>query len=98
MFRSLRLFPDNRTQTTMEPPLSVTLPEPDKTFAPVDLKITPDAIFTTAVGLSSKRTLASWHVTTPSEVVEHMLDLVNLEVQEVSESDPAEASSPKSNL
>lgn len=78
MFRSLLLFPDNRTKTILEPPLSITLPEPDRVFYPVDLKISPDAIFTTAVGLSSKRTLASWHVTSPAEVVEHMLGLVGI--------------------
>lgn len=82
MFRSLRLFPDSRTKTILEPPLSVTLPEPERSFSPVNLDITPDSIFTTAVGHSSKRTLASWHVTTPAEVVEHMLELVNLAEQE----------------
>ncbi|KAF7318830.1 Trehalose-6-phosphate phosphatase [Mycena chlorophos] len=40
------------------------------------LAIKPDSVFTTAVGQSSKRTLASWHVTTPQEIVEHMLGLV----------------------
>jgi len=34
-----------------------------------------EAIFTTAVGHSSKRTLARWHVTTPEVIVERMLDL-----------------------
>jgi len=42
------------------------------------LKIKPEAVFTTAVGHGSKRTLASWHVTTPQEIVEHMLDLVKM--------------------
>jgi trehalose 6-phosphate synthase/phosphatase len=78
MFRALRLFPDSRTKTILEPPLSVTLPEPDRSFSPVNLDIAPDAIFTTAVGHSSKKTLASWHVTTATEVVEHLLDLVSL--------------------
>ncbi|KAJ6470520.1 trehalose-phosphatase-domain-containing protein [Mycena sanguinolenta] len=32
---------------------------------PVELAIKPDCVFTTAVGHSSKRTFASWHVTTP---------------------------------
>ncbi|KAF8137716.1 hypothetical protein EV363DRAFT_676844 [Boletus edulis] len=40
------------------------------------LAFAPDAIFTTAVGPSTKRTLAGWHVTTPEEVVDHMLHLV----------------------
>ncbi|KAI6029859.1 glycosyltransferase family 20 protein [Pisolithus microcarpus 441] len=39
----------------------------------VELAIRPDDIFTTSVGPSSKRTLAGWHVTTPEEVVDHML-------------------------
>ena len=42
----------------------------------VNLAIRPEAVFTTAVGHSSKRTLAGWHVTAPQEVVEHMLELV----------------------
>ncbi|KAJ8516825.1 hypothetical protein ONZ45_g5903 [Pleurotus djamor] len=45
-------------------------------FPTLDLTIHKDAVFTTAVGHSSKRTLASWHVTTPQEIVDHMLDLV----------------------
>ena len=86
MFRALLLFPSTTTEpdarVTMEPPLSVTLlegagqDEPAKQFAPVELAIAREAVFTTAVGHSSKRTLAAWHVTTPEEVVEHMLHLV----------------------
>ncbi|KAL7277126.1 hypothetical protein ACG7TL_008971 [Trametes sanguinea] len=86
MFRALLLFPQGTTSPTatarLDPPLSVTLlasskEDADK-FGPVDLAITPDAVFTTAVGHSSKRTLAAWHVTTPEEVVEHMLHLVRV--------------------
>jgi trehalose 6-phosphate synthase/phosphatase len=59
----------------MEAPVAVTLvDEPDA--KPVELSIKQEAVFTTAVGHSSKRTLASWHVTTPQEIVEHMLALV----------------------
>ncbi len=59
----------------MDAPVSVTLvDEPDA--KPVELNIKQEAVFTTAVGHSSKRTLASWHVTTPQEIVEHMLVLV----------------------
>jgi len=59
----------------MEAPVAVTLvDEPDA--KPVELNIKQEAVFTTAVGHSSKRTLASWHVTTPQEIVEHMLALV----------------------
>ncbi|SJK98408.1 related to trehalose-6-phosphate phosphatase [Armillaria ostoyae] len=82
MFRALNLFPSSNgstpiTTVVLEAPLSVTLIDPEaKTAPPVQLAIAPDAIFTTAVGHSSKRTLASWHVTTPQEIVEHMLEIV----------------------
>ena len=91
MFRALLLFqnPSSPTSPTaasatsskvvMEPPLSVTLladKDAAQKFEPVELAIERDAVFTTAVGHSSKRTLAVWHVTTPEEVVEHMLHLV----------------------
>lgn len=77
MFRALILFPTGSTKATMEAPISVTLVDADGEKAPpVELAIKPDCVFTTAVGHSSKRTLASWHVTTPQEIVEHMLGLV----------------------
>ncbi|KAJ7766289.1 trehalose-6-phosphate phosphatase [Mycena olivaceomarginata] len=76
MFRALILFGTGATKATMEAPLSVTLLDEGKAPPPVDLAIKPDCVFTTAVGHSSKRTLASWHVTTPQEIVEHMLGLV----------------------
>jgi len=78
MFRALILFGTGATKATMEAPLSVTLLDADGATPPppVDLAIKPDCVFTTAVGHSSKRTLASWHVTTPHEIVEHMLGLV----------------------
>ena len=76
MFRALLLFPPGTTsKITMDAPVSVTLVD-DPKAQPVELAIKPDAVFTTAVGHSSKRTLAVWHVTTPVEVVEHMLSLV----------------------
>ncbi|PPQ70030.1 hypothetical protein CVT24_003797 [Panaeolus cyanescens] len=74
MFRALQLFPPGTTEVTMEAPLSVTLIEGEA--PPQKLAIKPEAVFTTAVGHSTKRTLASWHVTTPQEVVDHMLELV----------------------
>lgn len=78
MFRALILFPNGVTKAVMPAPLSVTLVETSAEKAkPVDLIISPDAVFTTAVGHSSKRTLASWHVTTPQEIVDHMLDMVH---------------------
>ncbi|KAF7344346.1 Trehalose-6-phosphate phosphatase [Mycena sanguinolenta] len=85
MFRALILFGTGATKATMEAPLSVTLldegsgkgsPNGSGAATPVELAIKPDCVFTTAVGHSSKRTLASWHVTTPQEIVEHMLGLV----------------------
>jgi len=78
MFRALILFPDNEPKAVLNPPVSVTQLEPKRTFEPVELAIAPGAVFTTAVGVSSKRTLASWHVNTPVEIVDHTLGLVNL--------------------
>jgi len=52
-------------------------------------------VFTTAVGVSSKRTLASWHVHTPGEIVEHTLGLVNLrETEGAKLENQRESSSP----
>lgn len=83
MFRALLLFPSSlsgNTKATMEAPLSVTLASPSgkdqTTYPDADLAIRAEDIFTTAVGHSSKRTLAGWHVTTPQEVIDHMLYLV----------------------
>ncbi|PFH48155.1 glycosyltransferase family 20 protein [Amanita thiersii Skay4041] len=79
MFRALLLYPPGATESVLEAPLSVSLIDGDKDDPPVKLDIAPEAIFTTAVGHGSKRTLASWHVTSPQEVVEHMLELVSTE-------------------
>ena len=73
MFRAL-LFPANEN-IIMQAPIAITLLS-GKEAPDVPLSIHSDAIFTTAVGHSSKRTLARWHVTSPQEIVEHMLDLV----------------------
>ena len=81
---------------TLDPPLSVTLLAPGKEYAPVKLAIERDAVFTTAVGHSSKRTLAVWHVTTPEEVVEHMLHLVRDVLPPTEEGEPEPT--PTSNL
>ena len=75
MFRALLLFPTSE-EAVLDPPLSITLVDGNKDHQPRKLSVTSDSIFTTAVGHSSKRTLASWHVTSPQEVVEHMLELV----------------------
>jgi len=78
MFRALILFPEDEPKAILKPPVSVTQLEPKRTFEPVELAIDREAVFTTAVGVSSKRTLASWHVNTPAQIVDHMLELVNL--------------------
>jgi len=83
MFRSLLIFPHGYVAPVkMEAPLSVTLID-GPNHPPVELAIKPEAVFTTAVGHSSKRTLAVWHVTTPQEIVDHMLELVGVEKREV---------------
>lgn len=41
-----------------------------------ELALKPEGVFATTVGASSKKTLARWHVTSPAEVVEAMLALV----------------------
>lgn len=78
MFRALILFPENEPKAILQPPVSVTQLEPKRKFEPVELVIAKGAVFTTAVGVSSKRTLASWHVNTPGQIVDHMLGLVSL--------------------
>ncbi|PCH35002.1 glycosyltransferase family 20 protein [Wolfiporia cocos MD-104 SS10] len=77
MFRALLLFQGDAEKAKLEPPLSVTLvaKEPATHFEPVDLALSREGIFTTAVGHSTKRTLAAWHVTSPEEVISHLLDL-----------------------
>lgn len=85
MFRALILFPEDEPKATLQPPVSVTQLEPKRKFEPIELTIDKEAVFTTAVGVSSKRTLASWHVNTPAQVVEHMLGLVNLSSESATE-------------
>lgn len=77
MFRALLLFNGDKTHVKLDPPLSVTLVagEDAGNFEPVDLALTREGVFTTAVGHSSKRTLAAWHVPGPEEVIGHLLDL-----------------------
>lgn len=85
MFRALILFPEDEPKAILQPPVSVTQLEPKSKFEPVELAIAKEAVFSTAVGVSSKRTLASWHVNTPAQVVEHMLGLVNLNSETAAE-------------
>jgi trehalose 6-phosphate synthase/phosphatase len=79
MFRSLH-FSETSLPLTMEPPLSVSLISAEKSqeHPRVELQLTPDDIFTTAVGHPSKRTLAKWHVTSPLEVVTELLSLAGM--------------------
>ncbi|KAH8082822.1 trehalose 6-phosphate phosphatase [Cristinia sonorae] len=94
MFRSLLLFPQDArpdaTKAVLKAPLSVTLlagaDGEGKEWEERELAIAKEAVFTTAVGHSSKRTLAVWHVTTPEEVVDHMLHLVAQGEQEAGKS------------
>jgi trehalose 6-phosphate synthase/phosphatase len=77
MFRALAFPSVGDAKLTLEAPVSVSQLDKDaKAAPPVQLALKPEWIFTTAVGPRSKRTLASWHVTTPAEVVAHILDLV----------------------
>lgn len=83
MFRSLTtVSPEGgATKTIMQPPLSATLvAENGAKLEPVELALEADGIFSTSVGSSTKKTLANWHVTSPAEVVEAMLELVNVNV------------------
>jgi len=68
------------TPARMDPPLSAALTmtkKRDGSLTPVTLSIHPAAIFSTSVGASTKKTLAVWHVTTPQEIINSMLLLVN---------------------
>lgn len=84
MFRALA-FSETELPLVMEPPISVTTlkdpsilthhKEEEVEWKARTLALVPDAIFTTAVGHPSKRTLARWHVTTPMEVIEELTQL-----------------------
>ncbi|KAJ3764074.1 trehalose-6-phosphate phosphatase [Lentinula raphanica] len=84
----------DKAEFVMEAPLSVTLVDDNddeegqvshssnNKYPPIKIHLAPEAVFTVAVGHSSKRTLASWHVTSPAEVVgavEGLLGLSNFE-------------------
>ncbi len=79
MFRSLQ-FSELSLPYTMDPPLSVSLVESTADgkvceYPRVELQLSSESTFTTAVGHPSKRTLAKWHVTSPFEVVNELLKL-----------------------
>lgn len=79
MFRALQ-FTEAPLPYTMDPPLSVSLVTSGGAHqhTRVQLQLTPEDIFTTAVGHPSKRTLAKWHVTSPAEVVTELLKLAGV--------------------
>jgi trehalose 6-phosphate synthase/phosphatase len=83
MFRALH-FSESSFPYTMEAPLSVSLVGAEKTLElpRVEMQLTPEDIFTTAVGHPSKRTLAMWHVTSPLEVVAELLKLAEVRKDE----------------
>lgn len=87
MFRALRLpHPSASGKVIMEPPLSVTLAGTSEQASPspdVELAIRQADVYTVAVGHSSKRTLATWHVTTPVEVIDHLLFLAGEKSREL---------------
>ncbi|WVN85312.1 trehalose-phosphatase [Cryptococcus depauperatus CBS 7841] len=84
MFRALRtIFPpggvDDDKPVIMKPPVAVTStmePEEAAELADVELAIRPHDVFATTVGPPAKKTLASWHVTCPEEVVEALETLL----------------------
>jgi trehalose 6-phosphate synthase/phosphatase len=76
MFRALRLFPPGSHRAVLHPPVSITASHSQDT-APLELPIQQGGVFATTVGASSKRTLASWHLTAPEEVVSMMHELLN---------------------
>ena len=68
------LTPGAHKKAIMEAPLGAKgTPDADGKLPAVELALRPNAVFSTAVGSSSKKTLARWHVTSPQEVVEAML-------------------------
>lgn len=84
MFRALTILRpsvvDAGKPITMAPPISASLTaSPSSTppvLEPVTLSISPEAVFSTAVGLPTKKTLAVWHETSPRDIVHAMLELV----------------------
>jgi trehalose 6-phosphate synthase/phosphatase len=77
MFRALILFKPDETKALLDPPVSLTLLKGGSELKAVELVVEPQSVFTTTVGHSAKRTLASSHVNTPEEVIKLALQLVN---------------------
>lgn len=81
MFRALGTSVPNATTSDtparLNAPISAALTRrvDESELPPVDLAIDPSGIFSTSVGSSSKKTLASWHVTSPDEIVDAILEI-----------------------
>lgn len=64
-------------------PLVISAPTPLKPGQPLGsprvLALNASGIWTTTVGPSSKRTLASWHVESPQEIINSLAELANTE-------------------
>jgi trehalose 6-phosphate synthase/phosphatase len=56
-------------------PLPSSSEDKAESFPRVKLALRPDDVFTTAVGVATKRTLAKWHATSPGEIVDALLAL-----------------------
>ncbi|KAG8854117.1 threalose-6-phosphate phosphatase [Tulasnella sp. 330] len=83
MFRALCILRPSvveSQQVIMQPPVSASLMTSPNSTPPelkaVELVIKPDAVFSTAVGPPTKKTLAFWHDLSPREIVQAMLELV----------------------
>ncbi|KAG8968873.1 threalose-6-phosphate phosphatase [Tulasnella sp. 419] len=84
MFRALiALRPSGAeagAKIVLQPPVSASLTATNggekPKLEPREIGIEPDAVFSTSVGHSTKKTLAVWHVTSPAEIVESVLELV----------------------
>ena len=78
MFRALAPFTTfSPSNAVMDAPVGVRDESDGTKTPPKTLRLGPEGVFSTAVGSSNKKTLASWHVTSPHEVVEHMLGLAS---------------------
>ena len=75
MFRALAPYTHSGASSVMEAPIAVS--KNGTSTPPVELSIRPEGVFSVAVGSGSKKTLASWHVTSPFEVIDSVLALVD---------------------
>jgi trehalose 6-phosphate synthase/phosphatase len=63
MFRALLLFQATGSEAVLHPS------ETTESLIPISFAVQPEGIFATTVGASTKKTLASWHVTGPQEII-----------------------------